>query len=147
MRFVYCLALCATVFVSGLPVSAQVEKADSAYLFAYASPLDEGRSGLKLAWSENGREWSSIGDGFSFLKCDYANWGGEKRMVKPVVYREACGGAWRLAIKRERKGVWPCCIGKSYILGPAVIFYRQAARHVCGCCLDSVSCGYRCHRR
>ncbi len=94
MRFVYCLALCATVFVSGLPASAQVEKADSAYLFAYASPLDEGRSGLKLAWSENGREWSSIGDGFSFLKCDYANWGGEKRMVKLVVYREACGGAW-----------------------------------------------------
>lgn len=66
---------------------------DSVYLFAYATASDEGRSGLRFAWSRDGNEWLSIGDGRSFLKCDYANWGGEKRMVKPVLC-QAADGSW-----------------------------------------------------
>lgn len=62
---------------------------DSVYLFSYASAKDEGRSGLRMAWSRDRQQWFSIGNGMGFVKCDYANWGGEKRMFRPVLYRDA----------------------------------------------------------
>lgn len=72
---------------------------DSVFLFSYATTSDEGRSGLKLAWSRDNKNWFAIGDGMSFIKCDYANWGKEKRMYNPVLYRDAQKGwhaVWQL---------------------------------------------------
>lgn len=93
--FTLIASLCTSLIA--VPASAMVAgvtaEPDSVYLFAYATASDEGRSGLRFAWSHDGNEWLSIGDGRSFLKCDYANWGGEKRMVKPVLC-QAADGSW-----------------------------------------------------
>ena len=85
-----------------LPGQGQAQRAtfekDSVYLFAYASVKDEGRSGLRMAWSHDAKQWFSIGEGMGFVKCDYAQWGAEKRMFRPVLYRTADGwnAVWQL---------------------------------------------------
>ena len=66
---------------------------DSVYLFSYTTLPDEGRGGLKLAWSTDANQWMSIGNGYSFLKCDYGPWGHEKRMFAPELYR-LDDGSW-----------------------------------------------------
>lgn len=85
--------LCA--FAGCIPVKAHVHKVmaepDSVSLFSYATADDDGRSGLRFAWSGDGRHWTSIGNGRSFLRCDYSMWGSEKRMLKPEMYRDSEG--------------------------------------------------------
>ena len=66
---------------------------DSVYIFSYAHPEDEGRSGLKFAWSPDGDKWLSVSDGFAYLKCDFGRWGSEKRMIKPLL-EKAEDGRW-----------------------------------------------------
>ncbi len=56
---------------------------DSLYVFTYAS---DSRSGLHLAISENGTDWQELG---GFLSSDYGQWGAEKRMINPYLYRES----------------------------------------------------------
>lgn len=77
------------------PVSASVNGVtaaqDSVYLFAYTTTPDNGRSGLHFAWSRDGEAWTSIGDGYSYVRCDYGLWGKDKCMVKPQLYRDASG--------------------------------------------------------
>lgn len=77
---------------------------DSVYLFAYATAGDDGRSGLRFAWSRDGEDWFRVGEGHSFLKCDYANWGGEKRMVKPRLGRTA-DGRWHCVWQLNHGGM------------------------------------------
>lgn len=81
----------------GSPVSAAIEKVhnepDSVYLFSYALARDEGRSGLKMAWSPDGDRWLSVADGYAYLKCDFGRWGSEKRMIRPVLHK-AKDGKW-----------------------------------------------------
>ena len=93
----YMTVLCACMGVA--PVSAHVEETmnepDSVFLFSYATVPDAGRSGLKFAWSPDGDEWFSVGGGYAYVKCDYAAWGSEKRMVKPELFRDG-------------KGMWHC---------------------------------------
>lgn len=78
-----------------IPAKAHVLKVtaepDSVCLFSYATADDDGRSGLRFAWSGDGRHWTSIGGGRSFLRCDYSLWGSEKRMLEPEIYRDAEG--------------------------------------------------------
>ena len=82
-----------------LPVSSHVREVcnepDSVYLFSYATVPDEGRSGLRFAWSPDGDRWFSVGDGYGYVRCDYGAWGAEKRMVKPE-------------LRRDEDGVWHC---------------------------------------
>ena len=89
--FTFITTLC--VSMAFTPSSARVAGVaampDSVYLFAYATDGDDGRSGLRFAWSCDSEDWFCVGEGRSFLKCDYANWGGEKRMVKPRLGRTA----------------------------------------------------------
>lgn len=91
------LSLAIASLVAGQPVCATVEKIynepDSVYLFSYAHPKDEGRSGLKFAWSPDGDKWLSVSDGFAYLKCDFGRWGSEKRMIKPLL-EKAEDGRW-----------------------------------------------------
>ena len=91
------LSLAIASLAAGQPVCATVEKIynepDSVYLFSYAHPKDEGRSGLKFAWSPDGDKWLSVSDGFAYLKCDFGRWGSEKRMIKPLL-EKAEDGRW-----------------------------------------------------
>lgn len=83
------LSLAIASLAAGQSVCAAVEKVynepDSVYIFSYAHPEDEGRSGLKFAWSPDGDKWLSVSDGFAYLKCDFGRWGSEKRMIKPLL--------------------------------------------------------------
>ncbi len=94
-RFAVFTVLCACAWLS--PARAGVEGVanvpDSVYLFSYATASDDGRSGLRFAWSGDGENWTSIGGGRGFLKCDYSLWGSEKRMLKPELRRSA-DGVW-----------------------------------------------------
>ncbi|MDE6799246.1 MAG: carbohydrate binding domain-containing protein [Phocaeicola sp.] len=89
------LSLVIASLAAGQPVCAAVEKVynepDSVYLFSYAYPKDEGRSGLKFAWSPDGDKWLSVSDGFAYLKCDFGRWGSEKRMIKPLLEKTEDG--------------------------------------------------------
>ncbi len=89
------LSLVIASLAAGQPVCAAVEKVynepDSVYLFSYAYPKDEGRSGLKFAWSSDGDKWLSVSDGFAYLKCDFGRWGSEKRMIKPLLEKTEDG--------------------------------------------------------
>lgn len=68
--------------------------ADSVYLFSYAA--DNGRTGLRLAYSENGKDWKSLGvnSPIDFVKSDFGPWGSHKTMFDPVLKRTDAG--WRL---------------------------------------------------
>lgn len=64
---------------------------DSAYLFSYASTRNQGHNGLHFAYSIDGENWQSIDHERSFLKSDYGEWGGQKRMLTPWLTRGADG--------------------------------------------------------
>lgn len=93
------LSLAFALMASGQTLSAAVNKVynepDSVYMFSYAMANDEGRSGLKFAWSPDGDKWLSVADGFAYIKCDYGRWGSQKRMIAP-----------RLA--KGTDGLWHC---------------------------------------
>ena len=61
---------------------------DSIYLLAYNT---NPRQGLMLAYSSDGRSWTSVGDGRAFVSSDYGTWGAEKRMFNPSIARKADG--------------------------------------------------------
>ena len=60
-------------------------KPDSVYLMSYTTPRDNYHLGLHFAYSPDGENWMSIGNGRSFLKCDFGSWGSQKRMLTPWV--------------------------------------------------------------
>ena len=72
-------------------VQETMNQPDSVYLFSYATTHDSGRSGLKFAWSADGDDWKKVGNGFSYVKCDFGRWGMEKRMFLPRLIREKDG--------------------------------------------------------
>lgn len=67
----------------------QANKQDSVYLFAYS--VNEGRSGLTLAWSLDREEWHAIGPEHCFLFSDFGRWGGQKRMFSPFLFQDETG--------------------------------------------------------
>ena len=78
-----------------LTLSAAANEPDSVYLFAYnARPTD----GLSFAYSADGRNWSRVGGGASFVRSDYGMWGREKRMYMPILSRRA-DGRWELMFR------------------------------------------------
>lgn len=58
---------------------------DSVYLFSYTTLKNNSHNGLHFAWSKDGNNWASIGNEYSYLKCDYGKWGSEKRMISPYM--------------------------------------------------------------
>ena len=66
---------------------------DSVSLFAYATRGDDGRSGLRFAWSMDGKHWFEIGQGYGYLRCDYSRWGSQKKMLDPNL-KQLPGGEW-----------------------------------------------------
>ncbi|MCD8173348.1 MAG: alpha-L-arabinofuranosidase [Alistipes sp.] len=80
---------------------------DSAYLFAYTTTEDEGRGGLRFAWSTDRSLWHAIGDGFAYVKSDYSRWGSEKRMIEPFMFL-GDDGMWHAvwALNHEPDGIF-----------------------------------------
>ena len=68
---------------------------DSVSLFAYATRGDDGRSGLRFAWSMDGKHWFEIGQNYGYLRCDYSRWGSQKKMLDPNL-KQLPGGEWRI---------------------------------------------------
>lgn len=68
---------------------------DSVYLFSFATTGDDGRSGLRFAWSMDKENWIEVGRNYSNLRCDYSRWGSQKKMLDPL-------------LKRMNNGEWLC---------------------------------------
>lgn len=66
---------------------------DSVYLFSYATAGDDGRSGLRFAWSTDKENWFEVGQGTGYLRCDYGRWGSQKKMLDPYL-KQLPGGEW-----------------------------------------------------
>jgi alpha-L-arabinofuranosidase len=60
---------------------------DSAYLFAYNA------NGLRFAWSLDKKNWTPIGNDYTYLKSDYGRWGSEKKMITPFLI-QGKDGLW-----------------------------------------------------
>ena len=60
-------------------------KPDSVWLMSYTTPRDNYHLGLHFAYSPDGENWMSIGNGRSYLKSDFGSWGSQKRMLTPWV--------------------------------------------------------------
>lgn len=66
---------------------------DSVYLFSYATAGDDGRSGLRFAWSTDKENWFEVGQGTGYLRCDYGRWGSQKKMLDPCL-KQLPNGEW-----------------------------------------------------
>lgn len=66
---------------------------DSVYLFSYSTAGDDGRSGLRFAWSTDKENWFEVGQGTGYLRCDYGRWGSQKKMLDPYL-KQLPGGEW-----------------------------------------------------
>lgn len=81
---------------------------DSVLLFSYSKA--DGRSGLRLAWSEDGIVWNSIADpagpadaAYDFVSSDFGPWGSHKTMFAPRLYKTSDGwiATWYVSDKKE----------------------------------------------
>lgn len=68
----------------------KADKPNCGYLFSYVN----GR-GIAFAYSTDSVNWSSIGNGRTFIDSDFGTWGAEKKMVTPH-------------LTRDKKGMWRC---------------------------------------
>ena len=75
---------------------------DSVYLRAYTTTEDAGRSGLRLDWSVDQKQWFQVANGYGFLSSDFGPWGDGKRMYDPVLRRE--NGQWVCVWKLTESG-------------------------------------------
>lgn len=72
---------------------------DSVFLFSYATSRDDGRSGLRFAWSMDQKHWFAVGQGTGYLRCDYSRWGSQKKMLDPFLKQLPDSGwlcTWKL---------------------------------------------------
>lgn len=83
-------------------------KCDSVRLFCYSKA--DGRSGLRLAWSEEGIIWNSIclpssssKSGFNFVSSDFGPWGSHKTMFSPRIFKTSDGwmAVWYVSDRYE----------------------------------------------
>src|SRR5690242_8119586 len=68
-------------------------EADSVYLFSYATTKNNNHNGLHFAWSRDRETWFPIGNEYSYLYSDYGQWGAEKRMISPYLFKDS-NGLW-----------------------------------------------------
>ena len=66
---------------------------DSVYLFSFATSGDDGRSGLRFAWSMDKENWFEVGRNYGYLRCDYSRWGSQKKMLDPCL-KQSSEGKW-----------------------------------------------------
>lgn len=99
--------MCCLVCLMGIPASAKVNgvmnEPENVYLFSYCTMQDEGRSGLKFAWSPDGGQWFHIGGGWAFVKSDFGPWGSFKTMFNPHLQQKS-DGTWVCTWELTREG-------------------------------------------
>ncbi|WP_455587112.1 alpha-L-arabinofuranosidase C-terminal domain-containing protein [Bacteroides sp.] len=86
------------LYLISFPVSAKINavqnEPDSVFLYSYATAKDEGRSGLKFAWSPDGNKWMNVANGYGYVKCDFGRWGTGKKMLRPRLLQNKIDGRW-----------------------------------------------------
>ena len=94
--------LLAAVFPIQAGINKVANEPDSVYLFSYARV--DGQSGLRFAWSSDGRRWLSVADGYDYVKCDFGPWGSEKKMFFPHLMQNTSDGLWHCIWTATRSG-------------------------------------------
>lgn len=84
-------------------VNKVMNEPDNVFLFSYCTTQDEGRSGLKFAWSPDGEQWFHIGGGWAFVKSDFGPWGSFKAMFNPQLKQKA-DGSWVCTWQLTKEG-------------------------------------------
>lgn len=74
-------------------INEAVSVPDSVYLFSFATSGDDGRSGLRFAWSMDRESWFEVGRNYGYLRCDYGRWGSQKKMLDPYL-KQLPDGEW-----------------------------------------------------
>lgn len=87
------LALVFIVQIASASIKNTVDDPEKVYLFVYS--INDGKSGLNLAWSIDKENWHEIGPNHCFLFSDYGSWGSQKRMYSPYIYK-------------DKEGLWHC---------------------------------------
>lgn len=111
-----------------LPLQAETDKVtnvpDSVSLFSYARA--DGQSGLRFAWSPDGKQWLSVADGYDYVKCDFGPWGREKKMFAPHLWQNTSDGSWHCVWTATRSGKVLAHAASPDLLkwGSAELFYR-----------------------
>lgn len=74
--------------------------ASAADVFIY-SPAD-GQGGLRIAERSPSGQWTSIGNGYDFVRSDFGAWGSHKKMWAPKLYN--VNGTWMCLFKATEGG-------------------------------------------
>ena len=88
-----CLA-CFGFISASASVNGVMNEPDSVYLFSYCTTFDEGKSGLKFAWSQGDDQWFSVGNDWAYVKSDFGPWGSFKNMYKPHLQQSKEDETW-----------------------------------------------------
>ena len=70
---------------------------DSVYILPYATTHDDGRSGMRFAWSPDGEQWFSVANGYRYVRSDFGN---TKMMIAPRIIKGQDGiwhAVWQLS--------------------------------------------------
>jgi len=97
LKRVLFLALASLASLPGYPQShpqSSPNNPDSVFLFSYATPKDNGHSGLHFAWSADKKTWTLVGNEYGYLKSDYGEWGSQKQINSPYLFQDH-DGQWR----------------------------------------------------
>ncbi len=102
---------------------------DSVFLFSYASMADEGRSGLKFAWSPGGDRWVSLANGFGYVKCDFGRWGSQKRMINPLL-SQGNDGMWHCLWQLNETGEdWGYAASADLLKWKPQVYFEKDGKH------------------
>lgn len=116
-RLISFLGLC-MLWALSVPMQASVNEVanepDSVFLFSYADR--EGNSGLKFAWSPDGKSWFSVADGYEYVKSDFGPWGRAKKMFRPQLMQSRTDGGWCCIWTLSEKGEALGCASSADLL-------------------------------
>ena len=74
---------------------------DSVYIMPYATAYDQGRSGLRFLWSQDGTNWQDLAGGVALVRCDFNP---VKRIYKPYVTGNAENNVLHLFWNLDEEG-------------------------------------------
>lgn len=105
----------ATLAVAAISAPVWANQPDSLYLYTFGLDSNQGREGLRCAWSADGKSWKEIGPGHDFVKSDYGRWGSEKRMWWPFLFKDAKGTYHALWSINNRDGAFAYACSKDLV--------------------------------
>ena len=103
-KVIVCSLMCLVGISAFAKINGGMNEPDKVYLFSYCTESDEGKSGLKFAWSPDGNQWFSIGGGWAFVKSDFGPWGSFKAMFNPHLQQSKTDGTWYCTWELTKEG-------------------------------------------